>query len=190
MKRITLLFFLLLFANTFYSQDVSSAKAQASTFLSKSYYSINFGGIFYPFSNKNLLDGYKTDTFSRNYFSGRLLLGYKIRPNLAIQFGTLRPAAWFKYNNVNDIGYFRSVWINAWSLSVKKNIYLTKKVAIYGEVGIANVTRIGFSINEDVIYKGAHFASNLYRFGFNYVLNKKWRLNLNDPFLPKSAKEN
>ena len=26
-------------------------------------------------------------------------------PDLAIQFGTLRPAAWFKYNNVNNIGY-------------------------------------------------------------------------------------
>ena len=108
------------------SQENSPPKTQPTNFLSKSYYSINFGGIFYPFSNNNLIDGYATETFSRNYFSGRMLLGYKIQPNLAVQFGTLRPAAWFKYDNVNNIGYYRSVWINAWSLSLKKNISLNK----------------------------------------------------------------
>jgi hypothetical protein len=172
------------------SQENLPPKTQPTNFLSKSYYSINFGGIFYPFSNNNLIDGYATETFSRNYFSGRMLLGYKIKPNLAVQFGTLRPAAWFKYDNVNNIGYYRSVWINAWSLSLKKNINLNKKLSIYGEAGIANVTRVGFSINEKVIYSDAHFASLLYGFGFNYKLNDKFRLNLNGTFLPKSVKEN
>ena len=190
MKKILTLFFIFLFLGTLYSQEEQKSKAQPSKFLSKSYYSINFGGIFYPFSNDNLIDGYKTDSYSKNYFSGRLLLGYKIVPDLAIQFGTLRPAAWFKYNNVNNIGYERSVWINAWSLSLKKNMNLNKKLSIYGEAGIANVTRIGFSINDDIIYPDAHFASLLYGFGFNYKLNKKWRLNLNGTFLPKSEKEN
>ena len=190
MKKILTLFFIFLFSGTLYSQEEQKSKAQPSKFLSKSYYSINFGGIFYPFSNDNLIDGYKTDSYSKNYFSGRLLLGYKIVPDLAIQFGTLRPAAWFKYNNVNNIGYERSVWINAWSLSLKKNMNLNKKLSIYGEAGIANVTRIGFSINDDIIYPDAHFASLLYGFGFNYKLNKKWRLNLNGTFLPKSEKEN
>ncbi|MDX6747547.1 acyloxyacyl hydrolase [Polaribacter sp. PL03] len=190
MKKILTLFFIFLFSGTLYSQEEQKSKAQPSKFLSKSYYSINFGGIFYPFSNDNLIDGYKTDSYSKNYFSGRLLLGYKIVPDLAIQFGTLRPAAWFKYNNVNNIGYERSVWINAWSLSLKKNMNLNKKLSIYGEAGVANVTRIGFSINDDIIYPDAHFASLLYGFGFNYKLNKKWRLNLNGTFLPKSEKEN
>lgn len=188
MKKTLLL--LLVFSQTFYSQEKSTSKAQVSDFLSKSYYSINFGGIFYPFSNNNLIDGYNTTTFSKNSFSGRFLLGYKIQPNLAIQFGTMRPASWFKYDNINNIGYERSVWINAWSLSLKKNINLHKKFFIYGEVGIANVTRIGFSIEDKIIYSDAHFASLLYGLGFNYKLNEKWRLNLNGTFLPKSAKEN
>jgi hypothetical protein len=67
-----------LFSTNSYCQKYAETKAQASKFLSKSYYSINFGGIFYPFSNTNLIDGYKTDTYSKNSFSGRLLLGYKI----------------------------------------------------------------------------------------------------------------
>ena len=188
MKKIATLFFTFFICLNLSSQE--NPKSQPSNFLSKSYYSINFGGIFYPFSNGNLIDGYSTESFSRNYFSGRMLLGYKIQPNLAVQFGTIRPAAWFKYDNVNGIGYENSVWINAWSLSLKKNINLNKKLSIYGEAGIANVTRVGFSINEKVIYADAHYASLLYGFGFNYKLNEKWRLNLYGTFLPKSAKEN
>ena len=190
MKKIATVFFTFFICLNVISQENTNPKSQPSNFLSKSYYSINFGGIFYPFSNGNLIDGYATESFSRNYFSGRMLLGYKIQPNLAVQFGTIRPAAWFKYDNVNDIGYENSVWINAWSLSLKKNINLNEKLSIYGEAGIANVTRVGFSINEKVIYADAHYASLLYGFGFNYKLNDKFRLNLNGTFLPKSAEEN
>jgi len=190
MKKITILFFTFFICLNIKGQENTIPKSQPSNFLSKSYYSINFGGIFYPFSNKNLIDGYATESFSKNYFSGRLLLGYKIKPNLAVQFGVLRPAAWFKYNDVNGIGYANSVWINAWSLSLKKNINLNKKLSIYGEAGIANVTRVGFSINDKVIYDDAHFGSLLYGFGFNYKLNEKFRLNLYGTFLPKSTKEN
>jgi hypothetical protein len=190
MKKIPQIFFLFIITSTLYSQEYLKSKTQPSNFLSKSYYSINFGGILYPFSNNNLIEGYETNTFSKNYFSGRLLLGYKISPDLAIQFGTLRPASWFKYDDVNGIGYERSVWINAWSLSLKKNIQLHKKVSVFGEAGIANVTRIGFSINDKIIYSDAHFASLIYGVGLNYTLNKKWRLNLNGTFLPKSIKEN
>jgi hypothetical protein len=190
MKKIPQILFFLCITNAIYSQTHFESKTQPSNFLSKAYYSINFGGIFYPFSNDNLIEGYKTDTFSKNYFSGRLLLGYKIAPSLAAQFGTLRPASWFKYKDVNGIGYERSVWINAWTLSLKKNINLYKKLSIYGEAGIANVTRIGFSIEDQVIYSNAHFASLMYGFGFNYKLNYKWKLNLNGTFIPKSVKEN
>lgn len=172
------------------SQEIKEPKSQPNAFLSKFYYAVNFGGIFYPFSNDNLIDGYKTDTFSKNYFSGKLGFGYKIKENLALQFGVIRPASWFKYNNVNNIGYERSVWINAWYLTLKQNIKLTKKLSFFGELGAANVTRIGFEINDKVIYEDAHFASLLYGFGFNYKLNEKWRLALNGTFFPKSSKNN
>ena len=119
-KKNLLLFIILLFSLQTYSQEGEKQKTKFTNFLSKSYYSINLGGVFYPFSNDNLIDGYATETFSRNWFSGRLLLGHKLTDDLAVQFGTMRPASWFKYDNVNNIGYDRSVWINAWSLSLKK----------------------------------------------------------------------
>ncbi len=190
MKKKVLIILILFFSINSYSQEEKKSKTKFTNFLSKSYYSINFGGIFYPFSNSNLIDGYKTETFSRNYFSGRLLLGHKLTEDLSVQFGTMRPASWFKYDNVNNIGYDRSVWINAWSLSLKKDFYLNKKTSLYAEAGIANLTRFGFSINDKVIYDDAHYASLLYGFGVQHRLTNKWRLSLNGTFLPKSEKNN
>ena len=190
MKKLILLTLFLLISFSLISQEEKKQKTKFTNFLSKSYYSINFGGIFYPFSNDNLIDGYKTETFSRNWFSGRLLLGHKIKDDLSVQFGTMRPASWFKYDNVNDIGYENSVWINAWSLSLKKDFYLSKKTSFYAEAGIANLTRFGFNIGDKEIYEDAHYASLLYGFGLQYRLNDKWRLSANGTFLPKSAKHN
>ena len=189
MKKV-FFFFALLFSFNFFSQEEKRPKTQPSAFLSNFYYSVNFGGIFYPFSNDNLIDGYSTETFSRNYFSGKIGFGYNIKENLALQFGVIRPAAWFKYNNINNIGYERSVWINAWYLSLKKSINLDKKLSVFGEIGITNVTRVGFSIDDRVIYPDAHFGSVFYGFGVNYKLNERWRLSLNGTFIPASKKDN
>ena len=190
MKKNLLLILIIFISFNNFSQVEVESKTKLTNFLSKSYYSINFGGIFYPFSNENLIDGYKTETFSRNWFSGRLLLGHKLTDDLALQFGTMRPASWFKYDNVNNVGYERSVWVNAWSLSLKKDFNLYKKTSFYAEAGIANLTRFGFSINDKVVYEDAHYVSLLYGFGVQHKLNDKWRLSLNGTFLPKSTKQN
>ena len=190
MKVKFLFLFFILISFHLLSQENKSKKTQPSNFLSNSYYSINFGGIFYPFSNENLPNGYQTETFSKNWFSGRMLLGHKVNNTLAIQFGVMRPAAWFKYDNINNIGYDRSVWINVWSLSLKKNFNISKKTSLYAEAGIANVSRIGFSINNQVIYSSARFASIIYGFGAHYKLNDKWKLNANGTFIPNSKKNN
>lgn len=189
MKKLFVLIAVLFFSSDFYSQE-KQQKTKFTNFLANSYYSLNFGGIFYPFSNDNLIEGYQTETFSRNWFSGRLLLGHKLSEEVSVQFGTMRPASWFKYDNVNNIGYERSVWINAWSLSLKKDVKLQEKTSFYVEAGVANLTRFGFAINDKVIYDDTHYASLIYGFGFQYRLSKKWRLSANGTFLPKSTKYN
>jgi hypothetical protein len=189
MKKLFILIAVLFFSSDFFSQE-KQQKTKFTNFLANSYYSLNFGGIFYPFSNDNLIDGFQTETFSKNRFSGRLLLGHKLSEDVSVQFGTMRPASWFKYDNVNNIGYERSVWINAWSLSLKKDFKINKKTSFYAEAGIANLTRFGFSINDKVIYDDAHYASLLYGLGMQYWLSDKWRLSANGTFLPSSSKHN
>ncbi|WP_146106907.1 acyloxyacyl hydrolase [Polaribacter porphyrae] len=189
MKKSLTLIVLFFCITTSLSQE-KEQKTKFTDFLSKSYYSINFGGIFHSFSNDNLASGYASPTVSRNWFSGRMLLGYKFKEDWALQFGTIRPAAWFKYDNVNNIGYESSVWINAWLLSLKKDFRLNDKFNLYAEAGVANLTRVGFSIGNDVVYEDAHYASLLYGFGLQYKLSEKWRLSANGTFMPKSTKHN
>ena len=190
MKKRLLLLFLVLPFLSIAQENEKALKTRFTNFLSNSYYSLNFGGIFYPFSNANLLSGYEAESLSRNWFSGRLLLGHKLNNSLSVQFGTMRPADWFQYENINNINAPRSVWINAWSLSLKQDLNLSKKTSIYGEAGIANLTRVGFTVFDDLVYPDAHYGSLLYGFGIQYRLSPKWRLSLNGTFLPESQKHN
>lgn len=190
MKKKILILLVFFFSIQLFCQKENNQKTKFTNFLANSYYSVNFGGIFYPFTNDNLIEGYRTETFSKNWFSGRFMLGHKINDNLSAQFGTMRPAAWFKYDNVNNIGYDRSVWINAWFLSLKRDFNLSNKTSFYAEAGIANLTRFGFSINDKVIFNDAHYASLIYGLGLQYKLTNKWRLSANGTFLPKSEKQN
>jgi len=163
---------------------------QFTPFLSKTYYNINFGAISYPYSDANLKPGFISEGVQKNRFSGRLLLGYKLKEDLAVQFGVLRPGDWFKFDNINNIGYERSVWFNLWSLSLKKSFNLNEKLSFYTELGIGNLSRVGFSINDEVIYKDAQYATLVTGLGFSYRLNNNWDLLLNGTYVPKSEKHN
>lgn len=161
-----------------------------SSFVYKTYYSVNLGGIFYPFSNNNLKDGFASDKLTKNAFSGRFLLGYELSKNLGIQYGVIRPASWFQYDNVNNIGYKRSVWINVWSLSLKNDFRLSDKTSAFAEFGWANVTRVGFDIGGEQIYSDAHFGSEIYGAGFQYHLNERKRYSLSAVYIPESKTHN
>ena len=185
--------FLSLCSSLLFSQDFNHRDNKIyenSSFLSKTYYSANFGLINYPFSNANLKEGFASSSVSKNRFSGRFLLGYKFSENFGMQYGVMRPATWFMYDNVNNIGYERSVWINVWSLSLKKYFRLNKRLSLFGEFGYANVARVGFDINDEQIYDDAQFGSTIFGAGLQYHINDKWRLALNGVFIPQSTSNN
>lgn len=161
-----------------------------SQFFTKTYYGANFGLINYPFTNDNLKDGFASDEVSKNRFSGRFLLGYKLSENLGLQYGVMRPANWFQYDNINNIGYKQSVWINVWSLSFKKSFRFSEKLSAFAELGYSNVTRVGFDINGEQIYSDAHFGSEILGAGLQYHLNDKWRLSLSGVYIPESKTHN
>ncbi len=189
MKKICIVLFLLV-SISLLGQQKTKSLSQLSPFLSKTYYNFNFGLLFYPYSDANLKPGFTSESISKNRFSGRILLGYKFREDFAIQYGVMRPASWLTYNNVNNIGYSKSVWFNLWSLSLKKSFQLNNKLSFYTELGIANVSRVGFEINNEVIYKDAHYGSLLAGFGFSYKVNKNWDALLNATYIPKSSEQN
>lgn len=186
-KLIVILFFSWIHC---YGQEKQNQLTQLSSFLSKTYYNFNFGAISYPYRDANLKPGFISENISKNWFSGRILLGYKFREDFAIQYGVMRPASWLEFDNINNIGYSRSVWFNLWSLTLKKSFKLNEKLSFYTELGIGNLSRVGFSINDEVIYKDAHYATLVTGFGLSYRLNNNWDALLNGTYIPESKKQN
>jgi len=183
--------FLILFSLSTYSQEFKKQiNTQLTPFLSKAYYNINFGLINYPFSNNNLAIGYSASVIKKSKFSARILLGYKFKEDFAIQFGVMRPANWVQYTDINGQQIDRSVWINIWSLSLKKYVKLFKNTSIYGEFGIGNFSRKGIKINNDIVYSDAHYAALVLGAGLKRPLNNKWDILLNTTYIPKSERQN
>ena len=191
-KSYLILSFLLLLATISSNAQDKTKKnlRQLTPFLERTYYNFNFGLIDTPFSNQNLPTAYRFESVKNNRFSGRFLLGYKIKDNFSIQFGVMRPAKWFQFVDINGNNIEKSVWINVWSLSLKKDIQLNNKFGVFVEAGIGNMNRKGFSIDNTVVYKNAHYASFVAGIGLKYYLNNHWHFMLNSTYLPKSIKNN
>ena len=158
-------------------------KSELSPFLSKSYFSFNFGGIYYHYSNENLKEGYTSSGTKMNAFSARLLLGYKLSNNMALQFGVIRPASWFSFKDIEYKGQESSVWVNAWTISLKQNINVFKKTDFFIELGVANTSRVGIYNNDTPIYESVRYISSVLGTGIQYRLNEKWDLMLMTTYL-------
>ena len=165
-------------------------KSELSPFLSKSYFSFNFGGIYYPYSNENLKEGYTSSGTKMNAFSARLLLGYKLSNNMALQFGVIRPASWFSFKDIEYKVQESSVWLNAWTISLKQNINVFKKTDFFIELGVANTSRVGIYNNDTPIYESVRYISSVLGTGIQYRLNEKWDLMLMTTYLPESISNN
>ena len=177
----------------FFGQDLKQTKVlktQLSPFLSKTYFNFNLGGIYYPYSNANLNPGYTSSNTKMNPFSGRFLLGYKLNEQMAVQFGVMRPASWFKYEDVEYSGQESSVWVNMWSLSFKNNFKLSAKTDWYAELGLGNLTRVGFYDDDIPIYDNAHYMTAVFGTGIQHTISDKWDFIFNLTYLPKYDKHN
>ncbi|BAO55785.1 acyloxyacyl hydrolase [Nonlabens marinus] len=158
-------------------------------FLSKTYVQFNLGLIYNDFNQKQLEPGFTYQDTSPNRFSGRILLGYEFSENWAIQYGVLRPAAWFQYNKVNGTDLNKSVWTNLWSLTVKKDVPINDTWGVFIEAGPATVARKGFSLGNQAGLTDYRYFSLLTGAGVTYKLSDQWELLAHGVFLPK-AQEN
>lgn len=164
-------------------------RTQYPNFLSKSYFSVNIGYINYPFSRAQMEPGYTAESIHIPHASVKIiLLGYRINKNLSAQITYLRPVNWVQYKNINGDKKRHSVYMNVGGLTLKPHGSLTKKISVYGEAGLAIVTRNGFEINNIPVVKDANFASVLFGGGFQYDLNNKWSLVAGFNYSPESKK--
>ena len=66
-----------------------------------------------------------------------------------------------RYQSVNGDGSSHSVWMNVAGLTAKTQLPVTPVFSIYGEGGLAILTRKGFQIDQSTVLKDANYATLL-----------------------------
>lgn len=146
-------------------------------FLSDSYVTVGFGSINYPFSNFQLEPGTRVERISVPHAAVRLVLfGHRFHKYLSGQVSYMRPVRYVTYHNVNGTGIDRSVWVAVGEVTLKSQLPLTKKLELYGEFGVSNTTRKGFSVNDVKVVDNTHVASIVIGSGLEYHVDDRWDL--------------
>ncbi len=180
------------------SLSAQNERIQYPAALSNSYFEINYGYIDYPFSSESLEPGYTVEEVHIPRAAPRIVLyGHEFNKYFAAQISYTRPIFWVRYriiggtNNYNDSSN-HPVFMNIGGLTLKGTLPLGNYFSIYGEGGLAVVTRTGFHEIDDPalpdVVKDANYASFLFGTGFNYHINKNWTLKLSAIYSPSHKK--
>ncbi|NOT49767.1 MAG: acyloxyacyl hydrolase [Chitinophagaceae bacterium] len=158
--------------------------------LLNSHFGVSIGYIHYGFSSKQLEPGFSVSSVAIPPAGVRInLIGHRFNKYLSVNIHYMRPVNWVKYKNVNGDNKEHSVWMNVAGLTLLSQLPVSKKISLYGEAGIAIITRKGFKINNVWAVKDANYISGFFEGGFYYHLNNKWDLLTSLSYSPSHKKE-
>jgi hypothetical protein len=151
---------------------------RTSGFLSNSYIGVQTGFIGYAFSNAQLLPGFQAQSIQIPHSAVRFVLfGHEFNKYLSGQISEMVPLHSVAYLNINGVADREPLWINNIAgFTVKGRLPLNSRWSIYGESGLAIVTRNAITINQVPVADSANYASFLFGGGVAYRLNEHWDL--------------
>jgi Lipid A 3-O-deacylase (PagL)/Outer membrane protein beta-barrel domain len=156
----------------------------------KAYVEVTAGYVSFPFTDKHLLPGFTTEKIDKPTIGVRLaLLGYQFNKNLSAQISYMRPVFWIHYKNVNNDNVQHTVTNTVASLVFRNRSLVSKKIWVYGEAGLALLTRSGFYVGAPHVLRDASYGTITFGTGIQYILNKKWSLITSMTYVPKKDKE-
>lgn len=186
-----ILFITMIVAVGYVTSFAQDSRAQYPKFLSRSYIGLNMGYINYPFTHKQLEPGFTAESLKVPHLAVQvLLIGHHINKNLSAQITYSRPVNWVEYKHINGDQYIHYVWMNIAGLTAKYRLPLANNFSMYGEGGLAIVTRKGFKFGDIDVVKDANYASVLVGGGLQYKLNNNWDLKASASYSPPGSKDN
>src|SRR5438132_9400042 len=130
------------------AQTKEDTRTQYPAALANSYFSFNVGAVDYRFSPKQLEPGFTTASVDTPHLNVRVaLFGHQFTKYLSVQGSYMRPVAYITYNNVNGATDHHHVRVNFGSVTIKSQVPVRGRVAVYGEGGLGFTSRTGFQIN-------------------------------------------
>lgn len=196
-KKIFRLFFCLLLASSKFNSTEAQGDSTEKLYkriqyppgLMNSNFGVSLGYIHYAFSAKQLEPGFTVSTVKIPPIGVRVnLIGHQFNKYLSANIHYMRPVGWVKYKNVNGDNEEHSVWMNIAGLTLKSQVSLSQKIALYAEAGLGIITRKGFKINTIWAVKNANYSTGFFETGLRYHINYKWDLLASLSYSPQHEK--
>jgi hypothetical protein len=137
---------------------------------------VNVGHISYPFSQRQLEPGHVSESVEVPNLGVRVSIGRRINDRLSAHLLYLRPTHWVRYRNINGDTSSRSVWTNIMGATLLTRRSINDAVSVYGEAGLAIVTRNGFDVDQRPAVDDTVYLTPLLGGGVEYAWNPRWGL--------------
>lgn len=150
-------------------------RTQYPLLLLDSFVGFNLGSIDYSFSSHQLEQGFRVNTVHVPHAgAGIVLFGHHFGHGISAQLGYTRPVEWVKYRGVNGGANSHSVWMTIGSLSLRARRSVTPRLSLYGDAGLAFVSRRGFLFDGVVAVAHERYVAPIFGAGLEYPLNPTW----------------
>lgn len=157
--------------------SVADPRAQYPALLQNSFISLNVGGIDYNFSSAQLEPGHTAGSVTTPHVAVRaILFGHEFARNWLAQASYMRPVQYVTYNDADGFPSGRRVFMHFGTVTMAYRAEVTRQWSVYGEGGLAIVSRHGFLLNDVPVVSDDHFSSVLVGAGIDYRVNDRWDL--------------
>lgn len=163
------------FANTEY---LPGKRAQLPPELNNTYMGFGAGYTDIPFSNNNLINGFRATSFTNPTVGLNVFIGHYFNPYLAAEISLMRPIKWAYAHGVSAPGSKNSIWISLFGITLRPTLPITQRVNLYGIAGLGIISRHGFTVGNTVAIPSQDMMTALTGGGLTYALTSHWHLNL------------
>lgn len=176
------------------SSIAQDSRAQFPSVMNKFYFEVNTGYIHYPFTAQTAEPGYSISGVKIPHMALRIIpIGYDFNKYLSAQISYMRPVLWVHFIYTKGPGeenVERAVWMNISSVTIKPKLPLSEHLSLFGEGGLAIVTRNGFEDHEgNPVVSNANYAAFIASGGIKYHVNERWDLQLSTVWSPENKAE-
>lgn len=149
------------------------AREKLPNIFNQTYLGGNIGHTNIPFSNANLINGFRAENFTNPDIGLSLFIGHFFNRYLAGQINLMRPIKWVYANNVTPKKR-HSIWISLFGITLRPTLPITPRWSLYGLEGVGIVSRHGFSVNYVTAIPSVDLMTGLFGGGVTYAINSHW----------------
>ena len=175
---LTSCFFSTVFSAPTQTQYPPDDRSQLPSGLDHTYLGLGAGYTDIPYSNSNLINGFRATSFTNPSVGLNVFIGHFFNRYLAGEISLMRPIKWAYANGLTAPTSKNSIWISIFGVEARPTLPISRRVSLYGIAGLGIVSRHGFNLSNTTVIPSEDIATFLTGGGMTYALTPHWHLNL------------